>query len=123
MAKTIFDDGCIIVSARYVHQKADGSCYYYRRVPGGLERHHGGKQFIRESLKTRSLKVAAQKAAKRAAEHDALWQSLRDPSAIESGLTTRETRDSAEALMKHLGVKPGEALGEHWMPMIPSTII
>ncbi len=115
MAKTIFDDGCIIVTARYIQQKKTGGPFFYhRRIPDELRKHFGDKQFIRKSLQTKSPSVAAQKAAKLAAEHDALWQSLRDPGAIESGLTTRETRDGAEALMKHLGVKPGEALGEHW---------
>lgn len=48
MAKTVFDNGYIIVSARYVQKKSDGSFYYYHRVPAGLEKHHGGKQFIRK---------------------------------------------------------------------------
>jgi hypothetical protein len=94
VAKTLFDNGYIIVSARYVQQvKSGGPFYYYRRVPEGLEKYHGGKQFIRKSLKTKSPQQAAREAAKLAAEHDALWRSLRDPKALEAGLTTRETRD------------------------------
>ncbi len=100
--------------ARYVSQKSDGSLYYQRRVPKGLEKHHGGKSLIRESLQTKSPHVAAKKAAKLAAEHDALWKHLKDPSAEDLGVSTRETRNGAEALMKHLGVNPGDAHSERW---------
>ncbi|MEW6435739.1 MAG: tyrosine-type recombinase/integrase [Pseudomonadota bacterium] len=107
MAKTVFDNGIIIVCARYILQKPDGSLFYQRRVPKGLEKHHGGKSLIRESLQTKSAHVAAKRAAKLAIEHDALWRSLRDPDLKDAGLTTTETRDGARALLASLGLIPG----------------
>jgi hypothetical protein len=52
------------VSVRHVMQKSDGSLYYHRRVPRDLRGHYGGRGFIRESLQTKSVTVAAKKARK-----------------------------------------------------------
>lgn len=113
MATTAFDNGFVIVKVRYVITRSDGALFYQRRVPRGLEGHHGGKSLIRKSLGTKSITQAAQKARALAAQHDALWRTLRDPEASRLGMSTQETRAGAQALLKSLGLKPGEA-AERW---------
>jgi integrase len=120
MARIVFDNGFLTVTARHLMRKADGSWYYQRRVPKGLEKHHGGKDVLRQSLQTKDGTVAARKAAKLTAEYDALWKHLQSPQAKDLGLTTQETRAGAEALLKTLGLNPGGALAkqlDHHDPM------
>ena len=76
MAKTILDNSVFKITVRYLSTK-NGLFFYYRRVPKELRAHHGNRTFIRKSLKTRELHVATKRAAALAAEHDALWASLR----------------------------------------------
>ena len=119
MAKAVLDDGFLIVSVRYVFKKEDGSFYYQRRVPKGLERHYGGKALIRKSLKTKSPHIAAREARKLAAEQDTLWKHLRTPEAKDLGLTTKEAGVAAAALLKTLDVEPGDGLKEFYSDYDP----
>jgi hypothetical protein len=106
VARLVFDNGYLMIKFRHLMKKRDGSFYYQRRVPEGLERYHNGRKLIRESLQTKSEIVAAKKVARLAAQHDSFWRSLKLSQFGE--LTMRETRGAAEALLKSLDLKPGE---------------
>jgi integrase len=109
LAILVCQNGALRLTVAYVIQWKDGVLYYSRRVPADMKKHHRGKTFIRQSLKTRDPIVAAREALKLAAGHDALWKLHRSPDAQEAGLTTAETRDAATALLKNIGLSPGEA--------------
>ncbi len=79
MPKIILDAGFLRVAIDYLQKRPSGAFYYYRRVPKDLVPHYAGKQFIRQSLKTKQEHVAAQRIAELAARDDAYWASLRSP--------------------------------------------
>ena len=108
MAKTVFDNGLLKINVRYLSTK-NGLFFYYRRIPQEFRAHHGNRTFIRKSLKTREVHLAAKRAAALAAEHDALWASLRSQDGRDLGLTTPENRNAAKALLETLGLAPGDA--------------
>ncbi|WP_175608883.1 DUF6538 domain-containing protein [Microvirga ossetica] len=78
----------------------NGVYFYYRRIPEDLRGHYGGKRFRRVSLQTNQPHIAAKKIAALASADDALWASLRSPEGQELGLTSSQTREGAEALLK-----------------------
>src|SRR3954452_5126234 len=96
-----------MLTVRHLQLK-NGVYLYYRRIPEDLRAHYGGKRFIRKSLKTKELNVAARKVAELAAADDGLWASLRSPDGQQHGLTTRETREAALALLDALELSPGD---------------
>lgn len=108
MAVSLLDTGLFRVTVRYVRPLKPGAPYsYYRRIPDALRSHYGGKAFRRISLKTRDLHEATRKAAKFAAEDDALWATLQSHEGRRDGLTTPENRVAARALLRELGLEPG----------------
>lgn len=108
MSVSLFDTGLILVSVRYVKALKPGApLSYYRRIPRELQHHYQGKAHIRQSLGTRDLAEATKKASKLAAEHDALWASLRSPEGVAASLTTGANREAALALLTALGLSPG----------------
>ena len=109
MAKTVFDNGLLKINVRYLSTNKNGLFFYYRRIPQELRAHHGNRTFIRKSLKTREVHLAAKRAAVLAAEHDALWTSLRSQDGRDLALTTPENRNAAKALLETLGLAPGDA--------------
>ncbi|HZH52726.1 MAG TPA: tyrosine-type recombinase/integrase [Microvirga sp.] len=108
MRRAFFVYGVFQVGVQYLSQK-NGVFWYYRRVPKDVRAHHGGKDFIRKSLQTRDPHVAAKKVAALAAADDAVWKSLRSPTAQDLGLTTQENRRAAETLLASLGLAQGDA--------------
>lgn len=109
MRSSLLDTGLIRVTVRYVKAlKPGGPLFYYRRIPEGVRPHYEGKQFFRQSLRTRDLAEATRKAAKLAAEHDALWPTLQSREGQRAGLTTAENREAAKALLTALNLMPGE---------------
>jgi integrase len=111
MAETILDTGFLRLIVRYLQERR-GIWFYYRRIPKALLSHYPGQGHRYESLQTRDLQTAIPKAKALAAQDDLLWASLRNPEGKDTGLTTRETRDSATALLKNLGLAPGEGARE-----------
>lgn len=87
----------------------NGVYFYYRRIPDDLRSHYGGKLHRRVSTKTKLPHIAAKKIAALSAADDALWTSLRSPQASEQGLTTKENRQAAEALLANIGLAHGDA--------------
>jgi len=114
VATAAFDNGFLVVMVRYVITCPDGSLFYQRRVPKGLEGHHGGKRLLRQSLGTKSIAKAAPKARELAAQHDALWKMLRNPEAARLGVSTQEVRAGARAVLESLGVQPGGIATHPW---------
>jgi integrase len=108
VSKLILDAGFLKVTINYIQSRKSGLLYYYRRIPEELRGHYRGKRFRLQSLKTRDQQEALRKVAALASADDALWTSLRTPEAKDLGLTTPETRVAAQALLKDLGLSPGE---------------
>jgi len=106
--KLILDAGFLRVSVSYLQCRSSGLFYYYRRIPEELRGHYQGRRFRLQSLQTRNEQEAIRKVAGLASADDALWASLRAPEARDLSLTTGETRDAAEALLRDLGLSPGE---------------
>jgi integrase len=111
MSVTVFDDGFICMTARYVKamKEKGGTLYYFRRIPQDVRAHFPGKTFRKVSLGTTDLAKAVKKAAPLIAKDEALWKSLRSS----EGMTTRETRDAAAAILERLGLEPGSARLEY----------
>lgn len=107
MGFRLLDTGFLTVTVRHLLPK-NGVYFYYRRIPEDLRGHYGGKRHIRKSLKTNQLHIAAKKVAALASSDDALWASLRSPEGKELSLTTSQTRDGAEALLRKLDLRPGD---------------
>ncbi|MGO9944861.1 MAG: tyrosine-type recombinase/integrase [Rhodoblastus sp.] len=112
MSIILFDDGIFTVTAKHLLLK-NGIYFYYRRIPEDMRGHHGGKRHRRVSLQTRLPQVAAKKAAMLARADDAMWKALRTKTGAD-GFTTQETKEGGLALLKALGLSPGEALGDDW---------
>ena len=101
----IFDDGYHMLHARYLILR--GSTWqYYRKVPADLEERLGIK-FRRVSLRTSDKAVAARKAAKLAAQDDAVWALMRDPESAVSSFTPKEVTQAALATLERLEITPG----------------
>ena len=99
------------MTVRYVKAlKKGGPLAYYRRIPKALRPYYEGKQFRRISLGTQDLSVAAPKAAKLAAEDDALSASMRSEEGKQARLTTPKVREAANALIAALGLSRGALL-------------
>ncbi|WP_449410515.1 tyrosine-type recombinase/integrase [Methylobacterium komagatae] len=104
----VFDTGLFRVTIRYVKTLKKGAPFsYYRRIPRELRHHYQGKEYIRESLKTRDPVVAARKANELAKAHDTLWASLRSPEGTALGLTTTQNREAAKVALAEIGLTPG----------------
>jgi integrase len=103
----LLDAGFLTVTVRHLLPK-NGVYFYYRRIPEDLRGHYGGKRHIRKSLQTKQLHIAAKKVAALAAADDTLWTHLRCPEGQEPGLTARQTRKGAEALLRKLDLSPGD---------------
>ena len=110
MAIIVCQNGALMLIMKYVIPWKDGTFYYSRRIPADMKKHHQGKALIRKSLRTKDPLIAAREAAKLAAADDALWRFRRSPDAQANGLTTTETRDAATALLRNIGLVPGEAV-------------
>jgi integrase len=108
VAILLCQNGALRLTVKYVIRWKGGLYYYSRRVPADMQKHHQDKLLLRVSLKTRDPIIAAREATKLASQHDALWKSLRSPDAHEQGLTSPETRSAATALLKKIGLVPGE---------------
>lgn len=108
MPKLILDAGFLKVTVSYLQRRPSGLFLYYRRIPEEMRKHHQGKRFRRVSLKTHDQHEALKKVASLASADDALWNSLKTPEAQDLGLTTPETREAAQVLLKDLGLSPGE---------------
>ncbi|QRM29563.1 DUF6538 domain-containing protein [Microvirga sp. VF16] len=98
--------GSLKITVKYTVLKR-GVWFYRRRIPKELQ-HHYPQPYRYESLKTQDPHQAAKLAAALAAKDDAFWQSLRSPEGQASGLTTRENTEGANALLKSLGLAPGD---------------
>jgi integrase len=103
----LLDTGFFAVTVRYSLLK-NGVYFYYRRIPEDLRGHYGGKLHRRVSLQTNQPHIAAKKIAALASADDALWTSLRSPEGQELGLTTSQTREGAEALLRKLDLSPND---------------
>jgi integrase len=110
----------LLLMTKHVYQRADGLCFYERRIPKDLKAYYPDIKgpSIRKSLGTKDPMEAARRAAKRAAEDDALWKSLRSPQASAENLTTPEVREGAKALLAKLDIEPGDGLNE-WADQPP----
>jgi hypothetical protein len=86
-----------------------GILYYHRRIPTALQKHYDGQRFRKVSLGTRNLQEATKKAAALAKQDDALWMDLR----CNPDMTTQQTKEGAQALLKKLDLAPGAALREY----------
>ena len=64
------------VQVRYLISKSSGIYYYQRRIPLDLRHHFQNRIFIRKSLHTSDLPLAASRIPPIAAKDDALFQSL-----------------------------------------------
>ncbi|MFI4997434.1 MAG: DUF6538 domain-containing protein, partial [Hyphomicrobiales bacterium] len=109
MSATIFDDGFLRMTVRYVKALRGGTFYYYRRIPKDVKAHFPGKTFRKVSLGTKDLSAALRKAGPKVDQDDALWKSLRSPANLDAGATTEETRAAASAILDQLGLEPGAA--------------
>jgi integrase len=108
----VFDSGFLRMTVRYVRPFKGGVLYYYRRIPKDVQHHYPGRIFRKVSLGTKDPQVAAKKVAPLVTKDEALWKTLRSPKAGEVGLTPRETRDAAMAILDRLGLEPGSAFRE-----------
>jgi integrase len=114
MAFVLIDDGVFQLKIRYLEALPGGSFRYYRRIPKDVADHFPGKTFRKVGLKARDEKQAAKEVAQLARQDDALWASLRLPEAVQSGMTTRQNRDAAQALLEQLGLPRGAANKEDY---------
>ncbi|HEX4768064.1 MAG TPA: DUF6538 domain-containing protein, partial [Lichenihabitans sp.] len=105
MAYLVFSDGCMTVTTKYVFPKPGGSLYYRRRKPRDLSDRLGTVDHV-ESLRTKDPVAAATRAARKTAELDAYWESLRNP---EASFTPKETQAAARARLKALRLEPAAA--------------
>jgi hypothetical protein len=96
MARLVYKFGNLLVSTKYLQiRKRDGSLWYCRRVPRDLLEHHGGKTFVREHLRTRSIPEAAKRISVLAKRDDSLWAAMRssDGELAPRSLNTRRKRN------------------------------
>ena len=104
MAITLYDHGAFVLQAKYVELRKN-TYYFRRRIPDDVRHMYPDKRTIDfVSLKTKDPKIAAQRAHQRAAEQDAYWRAIR----AGQPHTSKETRDSALALLKSYNLKPSQ---------------
>jgi integrase len=93
----------LVILIKFIQAKPDGRLFYQRRVPSDLRHHFGGKTFIRESLGTRDLEVAAPLAQTKAKRDDILFRALRESRVSGSLIVTPELTEAAKRLMEAWG--------------------
>ena len=99
MAWTLLDSGLLRITVSYIKALKPGApLSYYRRIPRHAQAQYANKTFIRQSLKTRDIRVALARATKLTEEFNALWSSLKADDPWAPKITTPQNRALARAV-------------------------
>lgn len=109
MARVLFRLGPITVAVKNLTRQPSGLYLYQRHIPEDLRQHYGGRKRRKLSLGTYGEAEATKRCLEQTMSDDALWASLRSPDAKVDGRSTPENAKAAHALLKVLGLTPGEA--------------
>jgi integrase len=112
-----FAVGCITVTmkVRYLHHRADGTYWYYRRVSASAKAHlRLSSNFIRKSLGTKDRAEAIKKLQALNAEYEARWNSLSATQDAKEAAKSRDLDLAATTVLDAVGLQPGDGRKLLW---------